>query len=126
MIVYLSKVSHSASNDTTATHATVRHLTCRVEGIGHKTFMHSFFSSQRLYDDFDRHKINSCGTVWPNRKDMSRDYGPKQLKVEKGDTRVKAREDLTALVWKDRIEVNMLTWTYHTQKEIFVMRATVL
>ena len=57
---------------------------------------------------------------------MPRDYGPKQLEVKKGDIRVKTRVDLTALVWKERIEVYMLTWTHHQQKEIFVMTATVL
>ena len=33
MRVYLDRDSHSASDDMTATHATVRHLTCRVEGL---------------------------------------------------------------------------------------------
>jgi len=32
----------------TATNATVRHLACRVEGLGHKIFMDNFFSSPRL------------------------------------------------------------------------------
>jgi len=63
--------------------------------------------------------------MWDSMAQQKR-HGPKQLKVKKGDTRVKTREDLTALVWKDRIEVNMLTWTYQQQKEIFVMTATLL
>jgi len=70
MRVYLGKDLQSATVDMTATHATVRHLTCRVEGLGHKLFMDNFFSSPRLFDDLDRHKINSCRTVQPNRKDM--------------------------------------------------------
>jgi len=123
MRVYLSKDSHSANNDMTATHATFKHLTCRVEGVGHKTFMDNFFSSPRLFNDLDRHKINSCGTLWPNRKDMPHDYGPKQPKLKKSDIRVKTTGGLTALVWKDRKEVHMLTWTHHQQKEIFVMTA---
>ena len=44
----------------------------------------------------------------PNRKDMPRDFGPKQLKLKRGDV----RGGLTALVWKDRREVYMLTDTY--------------
>ena len=66
MRVYLSKDSHSANNNMTATHATVRHLTCRVVGEGHKTFMYNFFSSPKLFNDLDRHKINSRVTVWSN------------------------------------------------------------
>jgi hypothetical protein len=63
--MYLSKESHSASDDMTATHTTVRPLTCRVEDLGHKPFMDNFFS--------EGHKLNSCGMVWPNKKDMPLD-----------------------------------------------------
>jgi len=38
MRVYLGRDSHSATDDMTATHATVRHLTSRVEGLGHKIY----------------------------------------------------------------------------------------
>jgi len=109
MRVYLGRDSHSTTDDMTATHSNVRPLTCRVESLGHKIFMDNFFSSPRLFDDLDRRKINSCGTVWPNRKDMPRDLGPKQLKLKRGDVRVRTREGLTTLVWKDRREVYMLT-----------------
>ena len=68
MRVYLGRDSRSATDDITSTHANIRHLTCRVEGLGHKIFMDSFFSSKRLSDDLDRHKINSCGTIQPNRR----------------------------------------------------------
>jgi len=52
---------------------------------------------------------------------MPHDYEPKQLKLKKSDIKVKSRRGLTALASKDRIEVYMLTWTHHQQKEIFVM-----
>jgi len=107
MRVYLCRDSHSTT-DVTATHATLRHLTSRVEGLGHKMFMNSFFSFPRLFDDLDRHKINSCRTVRPNRRDMPGDFGPKQLKLKRGDVRVRTTGGLTALVWKDRREVYML------------------
>jgi len=58
MRVYLGRDSHSATNDMSAINVTVRHLTCRVEGLRHKIFMDNFFSSQRLFDNLDRHKIN--------------------------------------------------------------------
>ena len=59
MRVYLGRDSYSATDDMTATHATVRHLTNRVEGLGHKIFMDNFFSSPRPFDDLDRRKTNS-------------------------------------------------------------------
>ena len=102
MKVYLGRDSRSATDDMTATHTTVRHLTCRIEGLGHRLFMDIFFSSLRLSDDLLRQKIHSCGTVWPNRKDMPSDFRPKKLKLTKGDIRVRTRGNLTALAWKDR------------------------
>ena len=86
--------------------------------------MDSFFSSPRLSDDLDRHKINSCRILQPNRKEMPRDSGPKKLKLKRGGTKVRTWGGLTALVWKDRQEVYMLTWTHYQQKEIFVMATT--
>jgi len=53
MRVYLGRDSCSATDDMTATHATVRHLTSTVEGLGHKIFMDNFFPSPRLFDDLD-------------------------------------------------------------------------
>jgi hypothetical protein len=86
----------------TARHTTVRHLNCRVEGLGHKIFIYNLFSSPRLSDDSDKRKINSCRTVEPSKKDMPHDFGPNQLKLKRGDVRVRTRAGLTALVSKDR------------------------
>jgi len=98
----------------TATHATVRHMTCRVEDLGHTIFMDNLFSSPRLSDDLVRCKINSRPTERPNGKDMRHDFGLKQTKVKRGEARLKTRGGLTALVWeeKDRREA-ILTWTHH-------------
>jgi len=71
--------------------------------------MDNFFLSPRLFDDLDRCKINSCGTVRLNRRDMPIDFGPKQLKLKRGDIRVRTRGGLTPLVWKDRREGYILT-----------------
>jgi len=91
MRVYLGRDSHCTTDNMTVTHAPVRHLTSRVEGLGHKIFMDNFISSPRLFDDLDRHKINSRRTVQPNRKDMPCDFGPKQLILIRGDVRMRTR-----------------------------------
>jgi len=52
------------------------------------------------------------------------DFGSKELKLKKGDIRVRTKGGLTTLVWKDRQEVHTLTWTHHQQKETFVKTAT--
>jgi len=122
MRVYLGTDSHSTTDDMTATHATARHLNCRVEGLGHKIFMDNFFSSPRHPDDLDRHKFMQDSMA--QQTNMPCDFGPKQLKLKRGDVRVRTRRGLTALVWKDRRKVYMLTWTHHQQKEISMMTAT--
>jgi hypothetical protein len=40
---------------------------------------------------------------------MPSDFGPKKLKLTKGDIRVRTRGNLTALAWKDRRDVYLLT-----------------
>jgi len=98
MRMYLGRDSHSAT-DMTATHAIVRHLTSRVEGLGHKIFMDNFFSSPRLFDDLERRNINLYRAVWPNRKSMPCDFGSKQMKLKRGDIKMRTSGGLTALVW---------------------------
>ena len=66
MKVYLGKDSHAATDDMTATRATVRHLTSRVEGLGHKLFMDNFFSSPRLFDDLLRQKVRGYFKKFPH------------------------------------------------------------
>ena len=46
MRAYLGKDSQFASDNMTAMHETVRHLTCRVEGLRHKIFMTISFHPQ--------------------------------------------------------------------------------
>jgi len=83
MRVYLGRDSHFAADGTTATHATVRHLTSRVEGLGHKIFMDNFFSSPGLFDDLDRHKINFCGQCGPTEETCPVIW-TKTTEIEKG------------------------------------------
>ena len=48
MRVYFVRDSHSATDDMTVTHAAVRHVTYRIEGLGHKICVDNFFSSPRF------------------------------------------------------------------------------
>ena len=58
---------------------------------------------------------------------MPSDFGPKKLKLTKGNIRVRTRGNLTALAWKDRRDVYMLTnMDRHQKKGIFVMTANEL
>jgi hypothetical protein len=62
MRIYLGKGRQNATQMTT-TYATVRSLTRRVEGVGHKLYMNIFFSSPDSFDDLHTRGIKCCGTV---------------------------------------------------------------
>ncbi|PNF33381.1 hypothetical protein B7P43_G04175 [Cryptotermes secundus] len=74
MKVYLGKDRTHADQDVTATHATVRDLCRRIEGVGHKLYMDNFFSSPDLFDELMTKDITCCGTVRPNRKGLPNDF----------------------------------------------------
>jgi hypothetical protein len=111
MNVYLGKQRKNAAGDVTATHGTVLQLVRRVEIKGHKIYMDSFFSSPRLFYDLRNRKIGSCGTVRHNRKDMPANFGPKQLKLKKGDVVSKVRDNLTAMLERQESGVHALKHT---------------
>jgi hypothetical protein len=108
MSVYLRRDRKCATVSVTATYATVTGLTTRIENFGHKLYMDSFFLSPDLFDDLHTKAISCCGTVRPNRKGMPRDFGTK-LGLKRGD--------LTAIVWKDKLNVNMLTNMHRSPAE---------
>ena len=71
--------------------------------------MENFFSSHDLYDDLIQKKIYCCGTVRLNRQGMPKHPKHKRLRLKRGDIRVRTRDDLTAVVWRDKRDVCMLT-----------------
>ena len=68
MKVYLGRDSHSATDDMTATHTIVRHLTGRVEGLGHKLFMDNCVSSPRFLTPYRDKKYFNVGQYGPTEK----------------------------------------------------------
>lgn len=109
MSVYLGKQKELATEDITATHGTVLQVVRRVEGVGHKLFMDNYFSSPQLYDDLLERKINSCGTVRHNRRELPADIGPKAVKLKRGDIVCRVRNSLSFVRWKDKRDVYLLT-----------------
>ncbi|PNF27168.1 hypothetical protein B7P43_G07847 [Cryptotermes secundus] len=66
--------------------------------------MNNFFSSPDLFDKLLTKDITCCGTVRPNQKGL-----PDDSRLKKGDVCIRARRNLTALVWKDKHDVYILT-----------------
>jgi len=117
MNVYLGKDRQRAAQHLTATHATMTNLTRGVEGFGHKLYMDNFFSSPDLYDDLAQKKIFCCGMVRLHRKGMSKYLKPKTLRLKCGDIQVRTRGDLTAVAWKDKREMCLLTNIHDPPRE---------
>jgi len=109
MKVYLGKDRQRTAQHVTATRATVTELTRKIEGRGHKLYTDNFFSSPELFDDLAKKQIYCCGTVRPNRKGMPQNLRPKTTKLKRADILVRTRADLTAILWRDKTEVCMLT-----------------
>jgi hypothetical protein len=99
--VHLGRGRKCVTAAVTSTHGAVSGLTTRIENLGHKCYMDSFFSSLDLLDDLHMKDINCCGVVRLNQKRMPRGFGRK-LRLKQGDIITRVRGDFTAIVWKDK------------------------
>jgi len=79
-------------------------------------YIDSYFSSPDLYNDLTKQKINCCSAVRRNCKGMS-DFKSKTLKLKWGDSRVRTSGDMTAVIWKDKHNVHMLTNIHYPPAE---------
>jgi hypothetical protein len=86
----------------TAAHVTVRSLTRRVEGVGHKLYMDNFFSSPDISYDLNTKGINCYGTGGKNHNEMPRGLNKKTLNLKQDDIHAGVKGNLTAVVLKDK------------------------
>ncbi|XP_054718570.1 piggyBac transposable element-derived protein 4-like [Uloborus diversus] len=106
MNVYLGK--DQENKKLSASHNVVTKMAQCVKNRGHKLYMDIFFSSPELFlelhEDF---KINSCGTIRKNRKSFPKEVSKK--KMQKGEIVSRYSLGTTALCWRDKREVYMLS-----------------
>jgi hypothetical protein len=69
----------------------------QVEGVRHKLFMDNYFSLPQLFSDLH------------NGKGMPANSGPKVLKLKKRDLLCEVKVGTSAICWKDKQEVYLLT-----------------
>jgi len=86
MRVFLGKDSHSATDDMLRT----------------QNIYGQYLFIPKMFYDLGRGKKILAGQYGPVEKDMPCDFGPKQLKLKRGEVRAKNRGGWTVLVWKDR------------------------
>jgi len=63
----------------TATHATVRELTRKIEGRGHKLYVDSLFSSPELFDDLVKNRFT---VVVKSGRGMPQELRPKTTELK--------------------------------------------
>ena len=83
-------------------------LAAGTEHMRHKLYMDSFLLSSALFDDLRTKAINYCGSVRPNRKGMPENLEHK-MQLKRGNLKNKVKGNLTARVWKEKRNVNVLT-----------------
>jgi len=118
MEVYLGKDRQHTAQHLTVTHVTVTELTRKVEGHSHKLYIDNFFSSPALFDDLAKKQLYCCDTVRANRRGMPQDLAPKTTKLKMGDIHVRTRADLTAIVWRNKRDIYMLTNIHNAPAEV--------
>jgi hypothetical protein len=74
--------------------------------------MGNFFSSPYLFDDLHTGAISCCGNVRQNYKGMPADIDNRALKLKWGYLSAKVKGVLTAMIWKDKRDVCILTDVY--------------
>jgi hypothetical protein len=99
--VYQGKQSMTCT-DVTPTHGIVPELFREVEEVGTKIFMDNYFTSPKIFSDLHHSKINACGTVCHNRKEMPPNFSPENLQLKRGNTVFRVWGNLRAVCWKDK------------------------
>lgn len=116
MRVYLGNDKNIINRNLSASYNVVDIMTESVKGKGHKLYMDNYFSSPELFLHLRNEKqINACGTVRCNRKNFPKDISQEKLKT--GDIRVRFGHGMTALRWKDKRDVYMLSSMHHPSKQ---------
>ena len=87
-----------------------------VERFGYKLQMDNFFSSPHLFDDLAQKKI-LFWEVRLHRNGRTKGLNPKTMRMKRGDIRVRTRDDLTAMVWRDKRDVCLLTNIHDPPRE---------
>lgn len=85
----------------------VLELTEQYRGGGYNIFCDNFFSSPRLFQTLHSHSLYACGTVRPNRRDYPVDLCGTSLQV--GECQFRQSGALTAVVWKDKRAVHVIS-----------------
>lgn len=75
--------------------------------------LNSSFFSPHLFKNMTEQKINYCGTVQPKRKRMLLELLLSKKPLKCGNIQSRTSDDLMAMVWRDKCDVSVLTYTHN-------------
>jgi hypothetical protein len=99
----------SSSPESSVGSDVVLRLTRPYQHNNHIVYLDRFFSSPYLLDELLQVGIRACGTVRKDRVGLPATYKSIASEMQKGELRYWQRQELGALVWKDRRAVYMIT-----------------
>jgi hypothetical protein len=79
------------------------------DGGGITIYMDNFYTSVPLLIELRAQRVNACGTVRANRKDLPKDLLPKNVALQKHEYKVAQLNDLSYGIWKDTKPVLILS-----------------
>jgi len=119
MEVYVGKASDGVTTEHGLGERVVLQLTEEFRNLNHWVFCDNFFTSPRLFEELLSHHIYACGTVRCDRLGFPEVL--RGLSLERGKHKFQQRGNLTALVWQDKRQVNVLS-TLHNPDDVASVR----
>jgi hypothetical protein len=117
--IYLGK-SESVSENGLG-HDVVSTLSRDLVGKNFHLYFDNYFTSVKLLEDLLSDKIYACGTVRVNRRGFPTDLKGR-LRLQRGQSKVRQRGNLTAFVWQDKKSVAFLSTMCDPRTEVPVTR----
>jgi hypothetical protein len=83
--------------------------------------MDNYFNSSKLFNDIYHTRINTCGTVCHNRKEMLPNFSPEHLQLKRGDMCVQRTRKSKGCLGRTNEKYSYMSFlicTFHLQREI--------
>ena len=119
--VHTKEVHGGANNVSYASDQVVLRLMAPLVNKGHALYTDNYYSSPTLFDKLVNLDTKTVGTVRTNRREIPLDF--KTLKLARGEIAYRRRQNVMAIKWQDKREVNVLT-TQHLSETVEVTTRT--
>ena len=118
--VYTGKPSDGVTTERGLGERVVLHLTEHYRHKNHQVFCDNFFSSPSLFNQLLLHGLYACVTVRPDRREFAKEL--KGLSLSQGEHRFMQRGALSAVIWQDKKQVNVLSTLTNPSSTVTVSR----